>query len=48
MSKTNRSTRDAWKVTPPCTLEDGQCHIDCPYFYECGESDEENDEDDAL
>lgn len=41
----NRALYDAWKIKPPCEYVGGQCHKECPYNYECGNEDEEDDED---
>lgn len=28
--------RDAWAVSPPCESSTPYCHRDCPYFGDCG------------
>lgn len=33
---------DAWLVMPPCNYNEPYCHVQCPYFYECNPSDEED------
>lgn len=25
---------DAWKIKPPCELNKGDCHPECPYYQE--------------
>lgn len=36
---------DAWKITPPCQLKQGDCHIECPYYHECQGDDTDDDDD---
>lgn len=32
---------DGWKITPPCELhENPYCHTQCPWFGECGATEE--------
>lgn len=39
---------DAWYAIPPCSYtEDPYCHVQCPYFYECNQEEQE-EEDETL
>lgn len=40
--------RDAWLVRPPCELSTPYCHKDCPYYYECNGSDDQDDDIEML
>lgn len=40
---------DAWACIPPCSYKENPfCHVQCPYFYECNQSEEEDFEDEET
>lgn len=45
-SRPSCAVTDAWKVKPPCEIEEGQCHYMCPYFIDCHPNIEEDYDED--
>lgn len=42
IKRPDEATYDAWKVKPPCMRPLPFCSSLCPYYYECGEPEEDS------